>query len=322
MALPLLNNFETGPAGATVSSANSGGPDANAFDGVTIGTNMAATYDNTVSMHGGQSMKIALAAAATAATTAKWTSTSWGAGLAHFQFAIYVRTNVASIASSVRLISFYSGATLVGRLGMVNGNQGFQFRNSADATTSMGAVSGAISANTFYRVEVDVVCGASGTGQCNVYVGDSTTLQGSTSFTGQAFGTVVDEIRFGPDTANFSSTAGDAIWFDGIATSAGLPLGPRTRARRRSRPRDARTRRLASARSSRARGALAHTILRESATPGPLGERRDLRTCSARTASRSSTAALRRAAHPAPRQGRHQPRAREGRARRRPATRC
>jgi hypothetical protein len=226
MSLPLLNNAESVTAGATVTAANSGGTNANAFATPVIGANITLTADNAAPAHGVNAFKFALTSTATAITYLHWSPTEWGSAVAHIYGAFYFRTNVTSIASTLRLVSFLKAGALVGRIGVTNGNQGFQFRNSADATTNMGAVSGALSANTWYRAEFDILCGASGSGTINVYVGDSATLQGTTSFTGQAFGTDIDEIRFGFNTANFSSTSGDYILIDDInVNSTGLP-GP------------------------------------------------------------------------------------------------
>jgi hypothetical protein len=223
--LRILNNAESQASGTTVTQANSGGASANAFDTApVIGANMTLTYDNATPMHGANAFKFALTSTATAITYVEWTSTTFGSALSRFFGAFYFRTNVASIAATIRLVSFLSGGTLVGRLSVVNGNQGFQFRNNADV--AIGTISGAIAANTWYRVEFDVTCGASGAGTATVYAGDGTTALNSASFTATSFGTVVDNIRFGFNTAAFSVTAGDFVLLDDLnVNGTGVP-GP------------------------------------------------------------------------------------------------
>lgn len=219
--LPFIHNAESQASGTTVSAANSSGTDESAFDSVTIGANMALTYDTTNIAHGTRAFKFALTSTATNITYMEW---DWATSQAHVYGAFYFATNVASIASTIRLISFLSNGALVGRIGVVNGNQGFQFRNSADA--AIGTISGTISANTVYRVEFDVLCGASGSGTLTVYLGDSTTPLGTASFSATSFGTTINQVRYGANTAAFSTTAGNAFWLDDLNVNAvGVP-GP------------------------------------------------------------------------------------------------
>lgn len=220
----ILNNAEGQTSGTTVTSANSGGSSGNAFDFVVIGTNMTETFDNGHPAHGVNGYKIALTSTATAITYLEWTSTTWGATVTHVYGAFYFYLAASGIPSTIRLVDFMSGSTLNGRIGCNNTLAGFQFRNSADAV--IGTVAGGISANTLYRVEFDVLHGASGAGTLNVYSGDSTSLLHTGGFTATSFGTNFDHIRFGCNTAAFSTTSGDAFVLDDLnVNDVGLP-GP------------------------------------------------------------------------------------------------
>ena len=55
----LLNNFEGGTAGTTISTANSGGASGTAFDTVNVGTGATNAYDATHVAHGTLACKIA-----------------------------------------------------------------------------------------------------------------------------------------------------------------------------------------------------------------------------------------------------------------------
>lgn len=72
----LLNSFEGGTSGTSVSSGNSGGLSGNAFDSVTIGTGATVAYDNTHPAHGFLGCKIATSGTSAAALLT-W-STSMG----------------------------------------------------------------------------------------------------------------------------------------------------------------------------------------------------------------------------------------------------
>jgi hypothetical protein len=225
-ALLLLNNAESQPSGTTVTLGNSGGTDANAFDERVIGTNMTETFDNAHPAHGTNGFKFALTSTATDVTYVGWTSASIGSAVTRLFGAFYFYLAATAITSSIRLIQFRNGAGLSAGIGCTNGLQGFQFRNSADAAVT--PLTGTILANTLYRVEFDITFSATvGAGTINVYLGDSLTVQGtSTPAATQAFGTGFDGFRAGFCTANFSSTSGDAVILDSLnLNTTGMP-GP------------------------------------------------------------------------------------------------
>lgn len=227
----LLNPFEQ-PASGTITTSNTGGTDADLLDEAIIGANMTMATDSTSPMHGTTAAKLALTSTATAITYTGWSASvftaAFGGALARMFGAFYFRTNAATVASSIRLIQFRQAGVLLGSIGRSNGTNGFHFRDAADAQA--GGISAAVSANTWYRVEFDVICG--GTSNLFVYVGDSLTQQGTAaSFVGTIGGTGIDEGRLGFNTTNFSSTSGDFILLDSLNfNNVGVPgPGPYTK---------------------------------------------------------------------------------------------
>jgi hypothetical protein len=230
MALPLINNAEAQASGTAVTNANNAGTDADLLDEAVVGTNMTMTFDNAHPAHGTNGFKFALTSTATAVTYAGWTGTQMGSPVTRLFGAFYFYLAATAITSSIRLIQFRDGAGLSAGIGCTNGLQGFQFRNSADAAVT--PLTGTITANTLYRVEFDITFSATvGAGTINVYLGDSVTVQGTSTVSTQAFGTQCDGFRAGFCTANFSSTSGDAVILDSLnANTVGVPgPGPYTK---------------------------------------------------------------------------------------------
>lgn len=221
----LLNNAEAQASGTTVTPDNSGGPDADAFDAVVIGANMTNTFDNAHPAHGVCGYKFALASTATAATYLEWYAAIGAARVTLFG-GFYFYSNRVPATSTIRFLQFLKDATVVGYLGVdQSGLSSPQFRSSADA--AIGTAGFVMSANTLYRVEWTVTCGASGSGTVKVFLGNGTTPQGTDgAFSAVSFGTDINKFRIGFTTANFSSTSGDFAIIDDInLNSTGYP-GP------------------------------------------------------------------------------------------------
>jgi hypothetical protein len=222
--MKLLNNFESGTNGADITSANSGGTDANAFDETVAGANMTKTYDATLVAHGLLGAKLALTSTATDTTYVGWTSTSLAGTFVTLYGAVYFRLS-DNVASSIRWLDFLSGSTLVARLGIVNGtaSQGVQWRTAADLST--GTISGTLAVNTLYRCEFQVA--ANGSAIARVFTGDGTTQLGVDAVPAANYtGTIFDHFRAGFQTANYTTTSGAYLNMDSInLNDAGFP-GP------------------------------------------------------------------------------------------------
>lgn len=204
-----INNAESQTSGTTVTTGNSGGTDATAFDSVAIGANMTLTFDNANPAHGSNSFKYALTSTATAITTVGW---NLGSTLTEAWGAFYMKSNLGSPPASLRLIQFRKAGAMVSGIKWRSGAGTFGFADSAWTDIGTGSTGG-MPANTLYRYEWHVLFNTSTgtTATLNMYSGDGTSLLDSATVSGISMGAGVDEIRFGANTANFSTTSGD--WF-------------------------------------------------------------------------------------------------------------
>jgi hypothetical protein len=217
MALPLFNGAEAQASGTTVTPGNSGGGLDIAFSGVTIGANMTCTFDNANPMHGVNAYKIALTSTVTAITFLEWNAAnSFISDLSALRGRIYFRSNVIPV-STARFIKFMNGGSTIGYLGYTSGGGQLQFRSSADA--AIGSLSPALTLNTWFRIEIEITCSTNGWGIARVYSGDSATPFGDPAqFNNVSFGAanICNHVQVGITTANFTSTAGDAVFLDDI----------------------------------------------------------------------------------------------------------
>jgi hypothetical protein len=222
--MPVLfaNDSEAQSSGTTVTTANSGDANSLAFDEVVIGANMTETFDNANPAHGANAIKVALTSTATAVTYVGATGAVLGAAQVTMNGAFYFTIHTA-VASSVRWVAFLKDSTLIGYLGLVNGLQGVQWRTAADAAT--GTISGTLTADTLYRCEFSII--ANGAGLARVFTGDTATQVGSDATTAANYtGTDINHVRWGCNTANFSSTSGQYLAMDDfMLTTDALPIG-------------------------------------------------------------------------------------------------
>lgn len=215
----LLNNAESQTSGTTVTVPNSAGVNANAFNDVVIGANMTFTYDNVHPAHGSNAFKVALTSTATAATYATWLA-SWTPVTELFGSIYYWCSRIP--VSSVRLIEFRNGNTHNSWIGIGSGTNGVQFRNFND--TTIGTEGFHLVTSTLYRIEFHVIFNATAgeTARLIVYQGDSVTAQTPQGVVtdicmGQGGSpSTCNEIRVGATLPNFSSTSGDAFYFDSV----------------------------------------------------------------------------------------------------------
>lgn len=217
--LPLYNNAEAQASGTTVTTANAGGTNANAFDGVTIGALATLTFDNTHAMHGTNAFKY------TIGTTNQPTHVIWTGlgGVTQIWGSVYMFIT-ANPASTIRMVAFFSGGALLGNLSFPNNGGKFQWKFPGD--TSVGTVTGpAFTLNAWNRVEFHVVFNTTtGSGEASMFDGDSLTNRGGETMTGVNTGASCDEVRIGMNAA--STTVSYTWWLDSLNLNAtGLP-GP------------------------------------------------------------------------------------------------
>ncbi len=220
MALPLLNNAESGTDTATVTTGNSGGPNADAFTGVTIGASATLTYDSVHAAHGTLGFKIAIGA------TNQPTHVIWNTvgGVTELWGAVYTYMT-ANPSSTIRGIAFFSGGSLLGNLGAPNNTGLMQWKFPGD--TSVGTLNDtAFTLNQWNRMEFHVIFNATtGSGEAQWFAGDASTRTGTqATFTATNTGASCDEIRIGMNAA--STTINYTWWHDDLNVNAvGFP-GP------------------------------------------------------------------------------------------------
>jgi hypothetical protein len=222
VTLLAVNNAETQVATTVVTPAGSGGALATAFDEVVIGAGMAITHEAANAAHGSNSFRIAVVTPPTAVSYLGWSNVTLGSPGAQLYGAVYLTVH-GTLASTVRLLGFYLGSTLLGYLGLVNNYQGLQWRTAGDVAS--GNVSGALVADTLYRIEW--AFNAGGAALARVFAANTNNRVGADAVPAAGFlGTTVDHVRYGCNTASFSATAGDYLALDDFNVNTdGLP-GP------------------------------------------------------------------------------------------------
>lgn len=217
----LVNSFEGGTSGTTISSANSGGSSGNAFDTVTIGTSATLTFDNTHAAHGSLAAELVTPATVTNAFL-QWGPSLTGSTIPQVWFRIYCY--LPSLPSAtLRLIGARNGSTLCGSIGINStGHVITADTSSATQTTSTNVVP----TSTWFRLEGYFI-GSATAGQIQVEIfttsmdeitPDETNTTGASINTGAA----IAQLRFG----NPSNVASYTMWLDDIGASTTGYMGP------------------------------------------------------------------------------------------------
>lgn len=220
-ALPLINNAEAQASGTTVTTANSGGTNADAYDAIVIGALATLTFDNTHAAHGTNAFKYTIGTT-NQATYVSWTfpSTTEITGSVNYYM-------TANPSSTIRSVSFWGAGVLLGNLGAPNNTGLMQWKFPGD--TSVGVLNNtALTLNQWNRIEFHVIFNATtGSGEARWFAGDATSQTGTDStFTATNSGAACDEIRIGMNSS--STTVSYTWWMDDFKVVAGsaLPIGP------------------------------------------------------------------------------------------------
>jgi hypothetical protein len=208
MAYPAENTQEGGTNAATVSTANSGGASGNAFN-VISGT---PVFDNTAGqVQGTMGMKFTVGGSL-AALYVGWDSTTLTTAPLTVFGRCYWWSSIHP-GSSVRLVEFMNGATVLGFLGVANTTSRLTWYNSANTAATANGLS-PLSLSTLYRFEFqfNVATTTTGSATAKVFLGNSATTAGADSTaTAQNYGTLgVNTVRFGNTGANF--TINSSFW--------------------------------------------------------------------------------------------------------------
>jgi hypothetical protein len=204
-----INNAEAQPSGTTVTTGNSGGTDADAFNAVTIGGLATLTFDNAHAAHGTNAIKVSIGTS-NQATFVAWTGLG---GVTEIWGSVY-NYLTANPSSTIRQIAFFNGGVLLGNLAGPNNGGLLQWKFPGD--TSVGVLNNtALTLNQWNRIEFHVIFNTTtGSGEAQWYAGDATSQTGTSStMSAVNTGAACDEIRIGMNAA--STVVSYSWWADG-----------------------------------------------------------------------------------------------------------
>lgn len=216
------NSFEGGSNGTTLtqgSGGNTGGTSGDFLDNVSVGTGATVAFSTAQAAHGTVSMN-AVTTGTSSLAYAGWTLASVASDFSR----TYCR--FASLPSAQQLFMRYlsSGSQSV-RVNVTTTGT-IEVRNAAN--TVVGTTTSAISANSWFRVELSVTFSATvGAVTLRLYLTpDSTTISDSLTLSSLALTASASELRFGVGAAMANTSS---MFFDDIATEGATWHGPATR---------------------------------------------------------------------------------------------
>jgi hypothetical protein len=224
-SLTLLNNFESGSVGATLTqgpTGNTAGTGQNPFDLVTAGSGAVVAFSNTHAAHG------SLAASVSTGTTAGTAFMSWVASLNGPLSTVYGRmylylpsypTSTDALVEFHGLSGGFAGGIQVDGTGKIIIQDG--------AFTTYPVFTSVIPLNTWVRIEFEMVVGAATVGSLAVKyfatLDSATVTETHTDTTGPYGGGGVQQIDFGWTNAHVSQPL---IYIDDVGVSTSGYLGP------------------------------------------------------------------------------------------------
>jgi len=217
----LLNSFEGGTSGTSVSTANSGGASGNAFDVVTIGSGDTNAYDNTQAAHGTLSCKIATGATAAAAYD-RWSTSIGTVSQVWFRMYLYFTAIPTAIT---RVMGYATTAGTTCGIVAVNTSGKVSFFNAGGSAIITTA--NTIPLNSWFRVEGFLI-GSATAGQMQL----KTFISGMDSQTASELltSTAVQNTTGAPGLYSFGQISNTAsvgpFWMDDIGLSTTGYLGP------------------------------------------------------------------------------------------------
>lgn len=215
MAL-VQNTFDGGTVGTTVSEANSGGASGTPFTLVQIVAGATCTYQTAAAKHGGKGCRI--------------TGNGSGAFMQHDMVAdpkLSTRFYVNFPSAPSAACQIYTPRSVVNYIGGININTALKLQVTNIAGTPVFTTTAALTAGTYYRIEISHQVATSTTGaiQFKYFVGDSTTAVESFTTTTADLGTSnIIQYRIGKiNSAGNSPLDLDSITFNAGSTTL---LGP------------------------------------------------------------------------------------------------
>lgn len=225
MAVPLLNAFEGGSDGTTITTGNSGGASGDAFTSVGIGATHALTYENSPALSEGLCAVIT-PGVTSAFTEVEWDSTVVGTIGPTVYTRCYFRHVGAFLTVHQRFMALASGGTQRCALAYIASTRRFTWTDAADSLGTSSAIQ--LEQDTTYRFECEWTLSATvARAIINCYLGDSTTpLETLDSTANQNFGgTTMNRIAFGLTSGGSSANQGP-LALDGLAIGTEDLFGP------------------------------------------------------------------------------------------------
>lgn len=214
----VLNSAEGGVSGTNITTSNTGGTSGTAFSNIGPGTG-SITFSNAQAAHG--SLSYAVTGAASSGEFFGWNTYNDTSVAVRF----YFNTGPSLPNSQLRILDVRNSSASALRVFIDTTNKLF-IQNSTGTTIKTFA--NALSANTWYRIEVALsVSATAAVINTDYYAGDSTTPAetGYSTTTGNTGSTNITDIRFGSvATASWTGT----MYFDDLATNNGTTsyIGP------------------------------------------------------------------------------------------------
>jgi hypothetical protein len=222
----LINSFEEGANGTTITTSNAANAVDNGFDIVNIASGAVNRFSGLYQAHGAMSGMVSTGGTA-GATNFGW-STSLGTVTTLYGRA-YILAETYSGFTSDAIIRFLSSGTFGGGIQLSSAGN-IQIQNSSFANTATSAT--VVAAGAWVRIEWTLVCGAAGVGSLtvNIYYSatgpyDTTTVTETLTDNTSAWGVSgsVNQIVFG---WNGSHANQPALHFDDVAVSTTGLIGP------------------------------------------------------------------------------------------------
>lgn len=218
----LLNSFEGGTSGTTISTGNSGGASGNAFNSVTVGSGCTVAYSNTVAAHGALSAEFATPVSAANALVL-WTTSLTGTSLPQ----VWVRGYVYLLAlptggSTLRIINTRSGSAICGVLGITPAGKVVTLNSSGSPQTTSTTT---VPVNQWFRLEGYVI-GDPSVGQLQVQIflspDSATPTETNTTPATVDTNTTINRVDYG----NPTSIASYTFYMDNLGASSTGYIGP------------------------------------------------------------------------------------------------
>lgn len=217
----LVNALESGTSGTTVTTSNSGGdPTDIAFDFVNTPNSSTATFDNTHSAHGVQSLALGTGPSS-ANSNVGWSSSLTLTSLNQVWFRCYVYLSALPTAGSMRIFAAFSSSGICAAINIrTTGKLTFNDANFATQLTSTNGMP----TNSWFRVEGYVTASATvGQGEFKLFGVNTQSMDSSTpdetKTSGATLNTAANITKVELGQSGSAPQANFTFWMDDLGVS-------------------------------------------------------------------------------------------------------